>query len=142
MIGLSKWSPISAKSSTYLIFDLSIGLLSPKNNLQANITFSLPERLPWNTPPIPTGQLIEQFLYTFPESGYSIPPNYDSMIAKIISTAQTREEAITKMKRALDEFIIEGIKTTIPFHRKLMDDPAYNSGVYTTKFMEDFSMED
>ena len=48
----------------------------------------------------------------------------------------------TKMKRALDEFIIEGIKTTIPFHRKLMDDPAYNSGVYTTKFMEDFSMED
>ena len=46
------------------------------------------------------------------------------------------------MKRALDEFIIEGIKTTIPFHRKLMDDPAYNSGVYTTKFMEDFSMED
>ena len=64
------------------------------------------------------------------------------MIAKIISTAQTREEAITKMKRALDEFIIEGIKTTIPFHRKLMDDPDYNKGVYTTKFMEDFSMED
>ena len=75
-------------------------------------------------------------------AGYTIPPNYDSMIAKIISTAQTREEAITKMKRALDEFIIEGIKTTIPFHRKLMDDPAYNLGDYTTKFMEDFSMED
>ena len=75
-------------------------------------------------------------------AGYTIPPNYDSMIAKIISTAQTREEAITKMKRALDEFIIEGIKTTIPFHRKLMDDPDYNKGVYTTKFMEDFSMED
>ena len=55
---------------------------------------------------------------------------------------KNREEAITKMKRALDEFIIEGIKTTIPFHRKLMDDPAYNSGVYTTKFMEDFSVED
>ena len=75
-------------------------------------------------------------------SGYTIPPNYDSMIAKIISTAQTREEAITKMKRALDEFIIEGIKTTIPFHRRLMDDPAYNLGEYTTKFMEDFSMYD
>ena len=75
-------------------------------------------------------------------AGYTIPPNYDSMIAKIISTAQTREEAITKMKRALDEFIIEGIKTTIPFHRKLMDDPAYNLGDYTTKFMEDFSMYD
>jgi len=74
-------------------------------------------------------------------AGYTIPPNYDSMIAKIISTAQTREEAINKMKRALDEFIIEGVKTTIPFHRKLMDDPSYNSGNYTTKFMENFSME-
>jgi acetyl-CoA carboxylase biotin carboxylase subunit len=74
-------------------------------------------------------------------AGYTIPPNYDSMIAKIISTAQTRKEAINKMKRALDEFIIEGVKTTIPFHRKLMDDPSYNSGNYTTNFMENFSME-
>ncbi len=74
-------------------------------------------------------------------AGYTIPPNYDSMIAKIISTAQTREEAINKMKRALDEFIIEGVKTTIPFHRKLMDDPSYNDGNYTTRFMEDFVME-
>ena len=56
--------------------------------------------------------------------------------------AQTREEAIDKMKRALDEFVIEGIKTTIPFHRKLMDSQAYLEGNYTTKFMEDFSMED
>ncbi len=75
-------------------------------------------------------------------SGYTIPPNYDSMIAKLITTAQTREEAIDKMKRALDEFVIEGIKTTIPFHRKLMDAKAYIEGNYTTKFMEDFSMED
>ncbi len=75
-------------------------------------------------------------------SGYTIPPHYDSMIAKLITTAQTREEAINKMKRALDEFVIEGIKTTIPFHRKLMDHPDYISGDYTTKFMEDFSMED
>ena len=52
-----------------------------------------------------------------------------------------REEAIDKMKRALDEFVIEGIKTTIPFHRKLMDSQAYIEGNYTTKFMEDFSME-
>ena len=58
-------------------------------------------------------------------SGYSIPPNYDSMIAKLITTAQTREEAINKMKRALDEFIIEGIKTTIPFHRQLMNNSQY-----------------
>ena len=74
--------------------------------------------------------------------GYIIPPHYDSMIAKLITTAQTREEAINKMRRALDEFVIEGIKTTIPFHRKLMDHPNYISGNYTTKFMEDFSMED
>ncbi|WGD35864.1 acetyl-CoA carboxylase biotin carboxylase subunit [Olleya sp. YS] len=74
-------------------------------------------------------------------AGYSIPPNYDSMIAKLITTAQTREEAINKMKRALDEFVIEGIKTTIPFHRQLMDHPDYLAGNYTTKFMEDFVIE-
>ena len=74
-------------------------------------------------------------------AGYTIPPNYDSMIAKLIVTAQTREEAISKMRRALDEFVIEGIKTTIPFHRQLMDDPDYVAGNYTTKFMEDFVMQ-
>ncbi len=75
-------------------------------------------------------------------AGYTIPPNYDSMIAKLITTAQTREEAINKMKRALDEFYIEGIKTTIPFHRQLMDEPDYVAGNYTTKFMETFKMKD
>lgn len=74
-------------------------------------------------------------------AGYTIPPNYDSMIAKLIVTAQTREEAISKMRRALDEFVIEGIKTTIPFHRQLMDHPDYVAGNYTTKFMEDFVMQ-
>lgn len=74
-------------------------------------------------------------------SGYTIPPNYDSMIAKLITTAQTREEAINKMKRALDEFVIEGIKTTIPFHRQLMDDPNYVLGNYTTAFMDTFEMK-
>ena len=74
-------------------------------------------------------------------SGYIIPPNYDSMIAKLITTAQTREEAINKMKRALDEFVIEGIKTTIPFHRQLMEHKDYLEGNYTTKFMEDFVIE-
>jgi len=73
-------------------------------------------------------------------SGYTIPPNYDSMIAKLITTAQTREEAINKMKRALDEFVIEGIKTTIPFHRQLMEDPNYVAGNYTTAFMDSFKM--
>jgi acetyl-CoA carboxylase biotin carboxylase subunit len=75
-------------------------------------------------------------------SGYTIPPNYDSMIAKLITTAQTRAEAISKMRRALDEFVIEGIKTTIPFHRQLMDDPRYIEGDYTTAFMDTFKMND
>jgi acetyl-CoA carboxylase biotin carboxylase subunit len=75
-------------------------------------------------------------------SGYTIPPNYDSMIAKLITTAQTREEAISKMRRALDEFVIEGIKTTIPFHRQLMDDARYIAGDYTTAFMDTFKMND
>ena len=74
-------------------------------------------------------------------SGYVIPPNYDSMIAKLITTAQTREEAIAKMRRALAEFVVEGVKTTIPFHLQLMDDPDYLAGNYTTKFMEDFKMK-
>jgi acetyl-CoA carboxylase, biotin carboxylase subunit len=73
-------------------------------------------------------------------SNYMIPPFYDSMIAKVITVAQTREEAISKMKRALDEFVIEGIKTTIPFHQKLMKNKAFKEGKYTTKFMDDFKM--
>ena len=71
-------------------------------------------------------------------AGYSIPPNYDSMISKLIVVAQTREEAILKMKRALDEYIVQGVKTTIPFHQKLMTDPKFIEGDFTTKFMETF----
>lgn len=73
-------------------------------------------------------------------SGYTIPSNYDSMIAKLIVTGRNRQQAIERMKRALDEFIIEGVKTTIPFHRQLMDHPDYVAGNYTTKFMEDFEL--
>ncbi len=71
-------------------------------------------------------------------SGYTIPPNYDSMISKLIVVAQSREEAILKMRRALDEYIIEGIKTTIPFHQKLMMNEDFCNGNFTTKFMETF----
>ena len=80
------------------------------------------------------GIRIDTHVYT----NYVIPPFYDSMIAKLITVAQTREEAISKMERALDEFVIEGIKTTIPFHQKLMKDEKFRKGVYTTKFMESF----
>lgn len=75
-------------------------------------------------------------------AGYSIPPNYDSMIAKLIVSAQSREEVLVRMKRALEEFVIEGIKTTIPFHIKLMDDPGFKSGKFTTAFLESFDFSD
>ncbi len=73
-------------------------------------------------------------------AAYDIPPYYDSMIAKLITTAQTRKEAIYRMRRALNEFVIEGVKTTIPFHRKLMNHPDYVAGNYTTNFMESFKL--
>ena len=75
-------------------------------------------------------------------SGYMIPPFYDSMIAKLIVTARTREEAIDKLERALGEFVIEGVKTTIPFHQQLLQNEDFRRGVYTTKFMEDFELKD
>ena len=74
-------------------------------------------------------------------AGYVIPPYYDSMIAKIITVAQTREEAIDTMHRALSEYVIEGIKTTIPFHLQLMQNEKFRKGDFTTKFLESFKMK-
>ncbi|MBK6761513.1 MAG: acetyl-CoA carboxylase biotin carboxylase subunit [Ignavibacteria bacterium] len=68
--------------------------------------------------------------------GYTIPPYYDSMVAKLIAFAPTRMETITKMRRALDEFVIEGIHTTIPFHRKMMENPDFISGNFDTKYLD------
>ena len=82
------------------------------------------------------GVRIDSHIY----AGYTIPPHYDSMIAKLIVSAQTREECIVKMERALSEFTIEGIKTTIPLHLKLMKDPDFKAGNFTTKFMETFDI--
>ena len=73
-------------------------------------------------------------------AGYVIPPYYDSMIAKLIAVAQTREEAIDTMHRALSEYVIEGIKTTIPFHLQLMKNEEFRKGNFTTKFLESFKM--
>jgi len=88
---------------------------------------------------IPGGHGIRVDTHVY--AGYRIPPNYDSMIAKLITTAQTREETINKMKRALGEFVVEGVHTTIPFHLQLMNNKDYISGNYTTKFMEDFKIK-
>jgi len=74
-------------------------------------------------------------------AGYTIPPNYDSMIGKLIVSAQTREEALTKMERALSEYVIEGVSTTIPFHLQLMQNEKFREGVFTTKFLEDFEIK-
>lgn len=82
------------------------------------------------------GVRIDSHIY----AGYVVPPNYDSMIAKLITVARTREEAIVKMQRALSEYVIEGIKTTIPFHQQLMENEQFRKGNYTTKFLEDFKI--
>lgn len=73
-------------------------------------------------------------------AGYTIPPYYDSMIAKVIAVAQTRNEALDTMYRALSEYVIEGVKTTIPFHLQLMKDDRFRSGDFNTKFLEGFTM--
>lgn len=83
------------------------------------------------------GVRIDSHIY----AGYTIPPFYDSMIAKIIAVAQTREEAINTMRRALSEYVIEGIKTTIPFHLQLMDNEDFRNGNFTTKFMDTFELK-
>jgi acetyl-CoA carboxylase biotin carboxylase subunit len=84
------------------------------------------------------GVRVDSHIY----AGYEIPPFYDSMIAKLIVTAQTREETLVRMKRALQEFVIEGVKTTIPFHIKLMDDENFKAGNFTTAFLNDFDFSD
>ena len=83
------------------------------------------------------GVRIDSHIY----AGYTIPPYYDSMIAKIIAVAQTREEAIDTMSRALSEYVVEGIKTTIPFHQQLMQNKDFREGNFTTKFIESFELK-
>ncbi|MEL4307148.1 acetyl-CoA carboxylase biotin carboxylase subunit [Joostella sp. CR20] len=126
--------PISGKNYTPKLHSIEcrINAEDPYNDFRPS-----PGRITTLHAPGGHGVRLDTHVY----SGYIIPPNYDSMIAKLITTAQTREEAINKMKRALDEFVIEGIKTTIPFHRQLMDEPDYIAGNYTTKFMETFKMK-
>jgi acetyl-CoA carboxylase biotin carboxylase subunit len=74
--------------------------------------------------------------------GYSIPPYYDSLIAKLISIGENRTEAIARMKRALQEFVIEGIQTTIPFHLKMMDNKDFISGEFDTKYLDTHNWQD
>jgi acetyl-CoA carboxylase biotin carboxylase subunit len=83
------------------------------------------------------GVRVDSHIY----AGYVIPPYYDSMIGKIIAVARTREEAIDTMSRALSEYVIEGVKTTIPFHQQLMRNEDFRKGNFTTKFLETFHLQ-
>ncbi len=83
---------------------------------------------------IPGGHSVRVDTHAY--AGYKIPPHYDSMIAKLIVSAPNREEAIKRMKRALQEFVVEGVKTTIPYHLQLMDDPGFISGDFNTQYLE------
>jgi acetyl-CoA carboxylase biotin carboxylase subunit len=85
---------------------------------------------------LPGGPGVRVDTYVYP--GYRVPPFYDSMIAKVIVHARTRELAIARMRRALDAMVVEGIKTTIPLHLKIMDNPDFQAGNFSTRFMEDF----
>lgn len=83
---------------------------------------------------IPGGRSVRVDTHAY--AGYKVPPHYDSMIAKLIVSAANREEAISRMKRALEEFVIEGIKTTIPYHLQLMEDPNFIKGDFNTQYLE------
>src|SRR5690625_83028 len=95
-----------------------------------------PGQIEMYLPPGGLGVRIDSAAYT----GYRIPPFYDSMIAKVIAYGDTREEAIIRMKRALDEFVIEGVDTTIPFHRLIMDDETFKKGDFNTNFLKEHTL--
>lgn len=125
--------PISGKSyePTMHSIECRINAEDPFNNFRPS-----PGKITNFHSPGGHGVRVDTHVY----AGYTIPPNYDSMIAKLICTAQTREEAINTMERALSEFVIEGVKTTIPLHIRLMKDPNFRAGNFTTKFMENFDL--
>lgn len=95
-----------------------------------------PGKVEMYLPPGGFGIRVDSAVYP----GYSIPPFYDSMVAKLIVHGKTREEAIAKMKRALSEFVIEGVHTTIPFHLQLLDHPDFVKGEFNTKFLEEHEL--
>ena len=92
-----------------------------------------PGRIEKFRPPLGPGIRID----TFVEDGATVPPFYDSMIAKLIVTAPTREAALNRAARALDEFVIEGIPTTIPLLREIVDEPTFRAGRYTTTYIDE-----
>jgi acetyl-CoA carboxylase biotin carboxylase subunit len=123
--------PISGKNYFPLkhAIECRINAEDPKNNFRPS-----PGKITQLNRPGGHGVRVDTHVY----AGYTIPPNYDSMIAKLIVSAQTRDEAIVKMERALGEFIIEGIVTTVPLQQKIMQHPEFRKGNFTTAFMNTF----
>ncbi|NBA85148.1 acetyl-CoA carboxylase biotin carboxylase subunit [Emticicia sp. CRIBPO] len=127
--------PISGQNYTPKMFSMEcrINAEDPKNGFRPSPGTITQMHLPGGH-----GVRVDSHVY----AGYTIPPNYDSMIAKLIVTARSREEVIVRMKRALQEFFIQGVKTTIPFHLKLMEDEQFRSGKFTTAFLDTFDFSD
>ena len=94
-----------------------------------------PGRITTFNPPGGLGVRVDTAAY----QGYLIPPHYDSLIAKLIITGRNREEAIYRGRRALDQFVVEGVKTTIAMHRRILDDPDFVAGRISTRFMDRFA---
>ena len=132
-IKIASGEPISGKNyyPTMHAIECRINAEEPYNNFRPS-----PGRITNLHVPGGHGVRVDSHVY----AGYTIPSNYDSMIAKLITIAQTREEAINTMERALSEYVIEGVKTTIPFHIQLMKNEDFRKGNYTTKFLESFKL--
>ena len=133
-IKIASGVPISGKNHypTMHAIECRINAEDPLNNFRPS-----PGKITNLHVPGGHGVRVDSHVY----AGYTIPSNYDSMISKLITIAQTREEAIQTMERALSEYVIEGVKTTIPFHQKLMLDENFRKGNYTTKFLEGFKFD-
>ncbi len=134
-IKVAAGEPISGKNYFPKMYAMEcrINAEDPKNNFRPS-----PGTIKQINLPGGHGVRVDSHVY----AGYTIPPNYDSMIAKLIVSARSREEVLVRMKRALQEFIIDGVKTTIPFHLKLMDDPQFKSGIFNTGFLDTFDFTD
>lgn len=132
MISVAEGNPLSFAQEDVVISGSSIECRINAEDPDRNF-MPAPGKIQFYLPPGGPGVRVDSAAY----QGYTIPPFYDSMIAKLIVWAPTREEAIAKMKRALSEFAVEGIHTTIPFHMKLLDHPTFNRGDFDIKFLEE-----
>lgn len=135
MISVAEGNPLSFKQEDLHINGWAIECRINAEDSERNFMPS-PGLIPFYLPPGGTGVRVDSAVYP----GYTISPHYDSMIAKLIVWGRTREEAIARMKRALSEFAIDGIKTTIPFHQKLLNHPIFVKGTFDIKFLEEYDV--